>query len=168
MCIIVSEAGRKGDFMARSKKQKMVGSPPVYRSFKPSGVMRSTLEQIQLELSEYEAIRLADYEGLDHAEAATEMEISRPTFSRLIEKARGKMANFLIDGRELAIEGGNIHFRDNVVKCCNCKHMFNIRMGTGLKSCPECGSDDLVSFAGNFGHGRCCAEIGKNESEEKE
>ena len=145
----------------------MVGSPPVYRSFKPSGVMRSTLEQIQLELSEYEAIRLADYEGLDHAEAATEMEISRPTFSRLIEKARGKMARFLIDGRELAIEGGNIHFRDNVVKCCNCKHMFNIKMGTGLKNCPECGSDDLVSFAGNFGHGRCCAEVKKNESEEK-
>ena len=101
--------------MPRPKKNKMVSSPPIYSCFKPVGVPRSSLEDINLEIGEYEAIRLTDYEGLDHADAAAEMEISRSTFSRLIERARKKVAGFLIEGRMLQIEGGKVHFRDNVL-----------------------------------------------------
>jgi uncharacterized protein len=143
--------------MPRPKKNKMVSSPPLYSGFKPVRVRRDMLQDISLEIDEYEAIRLSDYEGLGHAEAAEEMEISRSTFSRLIEKARRKVATFLIEGRMLHIEGGNIHFRDNVLKCQSCGHIFNIDIGTRLSKCPECGSDQLLNHAGRYGHGRCCS-----------
>lgn len=151
--------------MPRSKKRKMVSSPPLYRSFKPTGVRRGTLKCIMLEIGEYEAIKLADYEGLDHSRAAAEMEISRPTFSRLIERARGKIARFIIDGMEMMIEGGNIHFRDNVIKCRDCGHMYNISIHSHLKNCPQCGSSELFNYAGSFGHGRCCEEIRESEAD---
>ena len=148
--------------MARSKKQKMVHCPPLHSSYKAAGIMRSALQRLPLALDEYEAIRLADYLGLDHAEAALEMEISRSTFSRLIEKSRKIIAQFLIEGKELYIEGGNIHFRDNVICCQNCGHMFKISIATSLTECPECSSKNLLSLAGGFGHGRCC--VNKNQN----
>ena len=142
--------------MPRPKKNKMVSSPPLYSGFKPVGIRRDMLQDINLEIDEYEAIRLSDYEGLDNADAAAEMEISRSTFSRLIEKARTKMATFIIEGRMLQIVGGKIHFRDNVLKCQGCGHIINIDIGTRFSKCPECGSDQLLNMAGRFGHGVCC------------
>ena len=150
--------------MARSKKQKIVHCPPLHSSYKAAGIMRSTLQRLPLALDEYEAIRLADYLGLDHAEAALEMEISRSTFSRLIEKSRKIIAQFLIEGKELYIEGGNIHFRDNVICCQNCGYMFKISIATSMTECPECNSKNLLSLAGGFGHGRCCV----NNNQKKE
>jgi len=151
--------------MARIKKQRIVDSPPLFTAYKPSGIMRGALQPLPLALDEYEAIRLADYQGLDHAQAADEMEISRSTFSRLIEQARRKMALFLIEGKELYIEGGNIHFRGNVIRCQGCGHMFNINIETSVSECPECGSTELLNLAGGFGHGRCCATRHINNGE---
>ena len=151
--------------MPRPKKNKMVSSPPLYSCFKPVGVTRSLLQDINLEIGEYEAIRLTDYEGLDHAEAAAEMEISRSTFSRLIEKARKKVAGFLIEGKMLQIEGGKVHFRDNVLKCHGCGHIFNINIGARFTRCPECDSSELLNLAGSFGHGRCCSDGDKKEKD---
>lgn len=142
--------------MPRYKKQRMVDNPPLYRAYRPSGISRNDLQRLGFELDEYEAIRLADYMGMDHAEAALEMEISRSTFSRLIEKARKKMAQFLIEGKELYISGGNIHFRGNVIRCKDCGYMFNINIGSSFVKCPECNSENLFNMAGGFGHGRCC------------
>jgi predicted DNA-binding protein (UPF0251 family) len=162
MCIILPRSDLlKEPTVPRPKKNKMVSSPPLYSGFKPVGIRRDMLQDITLEIDEYEAIRLSDYEGLDHTDAAAEMEISRSTFSRLIEKARSKVASFLIEGRMLQIEGGKIHFRDNVLKCQSCGHIFNIDIGNRLSKCPECGSDRLLNLAGSFGHGRCCSGEGK-------
>ncbi len=127
--------------------------------------MRSDLQRLSLALDEYEAIRLADYLGLDHTEAAQEMGISRSTFSRLIEKARQKTAQFFIEGKELCIEGGNIHFLGNVIRCHECGHMFNIDIGQSVSKCPECHSAKLVNLAGGFGHGLCCTERGPDQSD---
>lgn len=151
--------------MPRAKKEKLVHSPPLFSVYKPAGIMRSALQRISLALDEYEAIRLADYLGMDHSEAALEMEISRSTFSRLIEKARGKTARFLIEGKELCIEGGNIHFRGNIIRCLDCDHMFNISIGKSVSQCPECHSENLLNLAGGFGHGRCCADKTEEQSE---
>ena len=142
--------------MARTKKQRIVDSPPLYSSYKPAGVMRSALQPLPLALDEYESIRLADFMGLDHAEAAEEMEISRSTFSRLIERARQKLAAFLVEGKELYIEGGNVHFRGNIIRCLDCGHMFNINIEADISLCPKCSSKKLLNLAGGFGHGRCC------------
>ena len=151
--------------MPRSKKEKIVHSPPLFSVYKPAGIMRSKLQRLSLALDEYEAIRLADHLGLNHMEAAQEMGISRSTFSRLIEKARHKTARFFIEGKELCIEGGKIHFRGNVIRCHDCGHMFNIDIGQSISKCPECNSSNLVNLAGGFGHGLCCTEEGLDQSD---
>ena len=64
------------------------------------------LEEVVLNLDEFEAIRLADYEQLYQEEAATKMNISRQTFGRIIEAAHKKIADVLLNGKALKIEGG--------------------------------------------------------------
>ena len=145
--------------MPRPVKERYVYRPPLYTDFKPGGIPGSSLKKEELRLDEYEALRLADYLGMEHAEAALEMEISRPTFTRLVEKARYKMAKFMVEGRHLLIEGGEVHFRGNLIRCKDCGHMFNTRIGTRFKTCPSCGSADLIDLAGGMGHGECCLEF---------
>lgn len=144
--------------MPRPKKNRIVHQPPLFTEFKPSGYARKLLETTELALDEFEAFRLSDYQGMSHAEAAEEMNISRSTFSRLIEQTRKKIAEAIILGRTLTIAGGNIHFRQNIFRCTSCGYMFNISMKTPLHFCPQCHSDELISLAGNFGHGDCCTE----------
>ena len=142
--------------MPRPKLKRLVQRPPLFSDFKPMGVRGQELPTIELALDEFEAIRLADYEGLDHAASAEKMGISRSTFSRLVEKARFKTASFMIDGRRLHIDGGDIHFHGNLLKCHGCGHMFNVAFEEEIKQCPSCESMNLIDMAGGFGHGRCC------------
>lgn len=136
--------------------QRIVQRPPLFSEFKPVGVRRLSLETVELSIDEFEAIRLTDHMELNHNEAALEMEISRSTFTRLIEHARSKMADFIIKGKNLQINGGNIHFRRNIIKCNSCGHMFNTNFKKQIIKCPSCGSDNIVDLAGGFGHGKCC------------
>jgi len=142
--------------MPRKKMKRIVQRPPLFTEFKPTGVRRMSLELVELSIDEYEAIRLADNIGLNHDKAAEEMEISRSTFSRLIEEARKKIAEFIIEGKQLQIGGGNIHFRGNILKCQSCGHMFNTNFEINVSKCPACNSENLIDLAGGFGHGRCC------------
>ena len=142
--------------MPRPQDNRIVHEPPLFSEFKPMGVRGRNLEQILLTLDEFEALRLADYNGLMHAEAADEMEISRSTFTRLIEKARKKIADFLIQGKLLTIEGGSIHFRNNIIHCQDCGHMFKTNIDNTITECPACHSKNLLNLAGGFGHGKCC------------
>ncbi len=71
--------------------------------FKPCGLPNHSLETIELTKDEMEAIRLADFEGLYHEEAANKMEISRPTFGRILSLARAKIADALINGKRIDI-----------------------------------------------------------------
>ncbi len=142
--------------MPRPQDNRIVHEPPLFSEFKPMGIKGRDLEQILLTLDEFEAFRLADFVGLSHAEAADEMEISRSTFTRLIEKARKKIAEFLIQGKILTIEGGSIHFRNNIIRCQSCGHMFKISIVSSISECPACHSSNLLNLAGGFGHGKCC------------
>ena len=142
--------------MARPEKHRIVFTPPIFTEFKPSGIAGRMLENEELSLDEFEALRLADYEGMSHAEASLEMEISRSTFTRLLEKARKKLISFIINGKKLTIDGGKIHFKKNIIKCNNCGNLFNINISQPLTECPSCKSKNLQNLAGNFGHGDCC------------
>jgi len=142
--------------MPRPKKKRSVHRPPLFSDFKPAGIRASDLGPLELALDEYEAIRLADLLGMDHAESAEQMEISRSTFSRLVEKARHKIGLFLTEGRHLRIEGGDIHFQKNLIRCQSCGHMFNMAFDADLSQCPNCGSSNLIDLAGGHGHGNCC------------
>jgi len=72
--------------------------------FKPRGIPLIDLEEVDLSLDELEAIRLADYEGLYHEQAAERMNISRSTFGRILGEARRKVAEAVVDGKALKIE----------------------------------------------------------------
>jgi predicted DNA-binding protein (UPF0251 family) len=74
--------------------------------FKPAGIPVHALEEVILTLDELESLRLADLDGLYQEQAAEKMKISRPTFSRIIEQARRKVADALIHGKALRIETG--------------------------------------------------------------
>lgn len=67
-------------------------------------------------LDEFEALRLADLDGLYQAEAATQMDVSRTTFSRIIESAHRKIADVLVHGKALRIEGGPVQVTGR--RCC--------------------------------------------------
>jgi predicted DNA-binding protein (UPF0251 family) len=75
--------------------------------FKPRGIPLVNLEEVSVRLDELEAIRLADYEGLYHEDAAQKMKISRATFGRILDEARHKVAEAIIIGKALRVEPDN-------------------------------------------------------------
>ena len=79
--------------------------------FKPAGVPARDIPRALLRLDEYEALRLADYEGLKQEEVAQRLGVSRPTVSRILASARRRVAEALVEGRSLLIEGGPVQFR---------------------------------------------------------
>ncbi|TLX76554.1 DUF134 domain-containing protein [Labilibacter sediminis] len=91
--------------MPRTKRCRRIGRSPNAFMFKPAGIKACNLEEIVLEADEMESIRLADEQGLYHADAAEKMGVSRQTFGRIIEKARKKIATALVNGWVLRIEG---------------------------------------------------------------
>ncbi len=103
-----------------------------------------------LTLDEFEAIRLADYLGKEHQDAAQRMNISRPTFTRLIAKARQKVARAIIDGMELVIEGGNIDFAQSLHHCDECGEELILAQSQRLENCPECGSLAIKSLTSQY------------------
>jgi predicted DNA-binding protein (UPF0251 family) len=149
--------------MSRPKNNRIVYEPPLFTEFKPAGIPGKSLQQSMLSLDEFEALRLADYIGMSHEEAADEMEISRSTFSRLIEKSRKRIIEFILKGKLLTIDGGNIHFRRNIIQCSDCGHMFKIKIDSPFTGCPECHSRNLLNLAGGFGHGECCRDKHNNQ-----
>ena len=94
--------------MPRPCCQRQIGFLPGVTYFKPAGVPLRELEEAVLALDEVEALRLADLNGLYQEEAAEKMKISRPTFSRIVEGARRKVADALIHGKALRMEGGSV------------------------------------------------------------
>ena len=94
--------------MPRPKCCRMIAGPPGCRSFGPVGMAGVAQPAVVLGLDEFEAIRLADLEGLYQEQAAEKLHVSRQTFGRIIEAARKKVAQALIEGRPLQIEGGPV------------------------------------------------------------
>jgi len=87
---------------------RRVGVAPRAGFFKPAGIPLSELEVSTLTLDEVETLRLADRDGLYQEQAAEQMGISRPTFARIVEEARRKVADALVHGKALRLEGGAV------------------------------------------------------------
>lgn len=98
--------------MARPICLRRVRCFPESNYFKPRGIPLSLLEEIILTVDEFEAIRLADFEGLYQEKAAKKMNISRQTFGRIIESGHKKVAEALMKGKALKIEGGYIEMAE--------------------------------------------------------
>jgi len=94
--------------MPRPRQCRRVAQMPQATYYKPRGVPLRTLEQVALTVDELEAMRLADLEGLYQEAAAQQMNVSRQTFGRIVEAARKKVADALVNGKALSIEGGPV------------------------------------------------------------
>lgn len=90
----------------RPKKTRVIKCMPRVRCFKPLCKPMSRAGKVYVSLDEFEAMRLADLEGLEQTQAAAAMNISRPTFSRIVESARKKIADGLVNIKVICIEGG--------------------------------------------------------------
>ncbi len=134
--------------MVRPQKSRLVMIDPLINYFKPRGVPMVDLKQVQLTVDELEALRLADLLGMSHEEAGKQMEVSRATFGRIIEKARKTVADALIHGKAINVEGGNYKRVDptanRVFLCDQCQCRWEEPPGTGRpEKCPSCGHQEF-------------------------
>ena len=129
--------------MSRFRTTRKVSEMPVIKGLKPFGHTQESVDDspVNLLLEEYEAIRLCDYEHLNHYDASIKMEVSRPTFSRIYSSALTKFATAMVEGRSVYIEGGKVCFDSEWYHCETCDTIFNHPdMQLELIFCPLCGS----------------------------
>jgi len=147
--------------MPRPHKCRRIFSNPDVIFFKPAGIMMKELDEVVLTLDEFEAIRLADFDGLYQEKAAEQMNISRQTFGNIINSAHKKIADFLINVKSLQINGGVIEMveaEERHFKCYDCKHTFEVPFGTKRPGeCPKCSSANIhrSSDERGTGHNGC-------------
>jgi uncharacterized protein len=152
--------------MARRRNCRRVGSMPQSDYFKPRGIPLSMLEEVVLTVDEFEAVRLADLEGLYQEQAAGKMNVSRQTFGRIIDSAHKKVAEALVQGKALKIEGGEVEMASmRKFRCSKCQHSWELPYGTGRpENCPSCKSGNIHRAQEDWGcargfgkeQGKCC------------
>lgn len=131
--------------MGRNCIRRNVQSAPAVKGFRPFGRMEGQRKSVVLSLDEYEAIRWLDYEHLTQEQAAVQMQISRPTLTRIYEKARNKFATALVEGSNLLIEGGEITLESHVWLCKDCG-VYTETSERNIFHCPQCNSPHLISL----------------------
>ena len=90
----------------RPKKYRIVHQDPRISQFSPRG-KPGRPDEVYLTMDEFEAVRLADFKGLEQEKAAKSMSISQQTFSRILNQARGLIADALVSGKIIKIQGGH-------------------------------------------------------------
>lgn len=121
-------------------------NPPHFKGFRPIG-LNEDKHTIVMNFEEYEAIRLSDFELLSQVEAANIMNISRPTFARIYESARRKVAQAFVEGKPIVFEGGKVYFDSEWFSCCSCGCWFNHPLkDQDVKKCALCGSDKIEQY----------------------
>ena len=150
--------------LARPTKWRKIENIPTIPFFVPSETDIKEVPKNILKLEELEAIRLKDLEGMEQGECAAKMEVSRPTFQRILISAREKVADSLINGKTIHIEGGNFTRNICPVKCMDCGKEWmesyeNLEaIKSGEYTCPTCESMKVVcgqSCKGKFCRKNC-------------
>ncbi|WMJ23782.1 DUF134 domain-containing protein [Paludicola sp. MB14-C6] len=108
--------------MPRPRKCRMVCSMPNHMQFAPKGTQ--TNASVIMSVDEYECIRLIDLEQCTQEQCAVQMQIARTTVTAIYEKARRKLADALVNGKTLLIEGGDFALCDHKINGC-CKGHVN-------------------------------------------
>ena len=144
--------------MGRLPNWRRVTFVPAITYFKPAGVPPGTLQEACLTVDEAEAIRLKDLEGLEQEKSAESMRVSRTTFSRILESARQKMADALLNGKAIRIEGGNFEMATRRFRCLDGHEWdvpFEAMMATPPQFCPACNTPNILTLQPTgFGRGR--------------
>jgi uncharacterized protein len=147
--------------MPRPVKCRRVAFLPDVLYFKPAGIPARDLDEVELTIDELESIRLADLEGLYQEDAAGHMCVSRQTFANILVSARSKIAECLIQGKALRIEGGKIEAQERDFICKDCNHAWSLSFGSKCPSeCPQCQCPNikrlLTGQQGEAGPGQSC------------
>ncbi|MFO7643244.1 MAG: DUF134 domain-containing protein [Desulfosarcina sp.] len=135
--------------MGRPRKDRLVAFNPTVSYFKPRGIPMIDLAEVCITVDEREALRLADLDGLSHEESGRCMGVSRATFGRILQQARQTVADALINGKAIKVDGGNYTLVDEKRRfaCRKCHHQWDEPLGTGRPDgCPTCGQDDFSRF----------------------
>ena len=132
--------------MTRPKKSRKVCQPPIMKGYKPFGIPMCKIESIQLSIEEHESIRLVNYEMLSQEEAAIKMNVSRPTLTRIYNKALKIIAKAFIEGKAILIEGGNYEFDNEWYRCQNCHNLIEGNTPKKCKKHSDCNSSELIKL----------------------
>lgn len=134
--------------MVRPKKNRIVAAQPEVSYFKPRGIPLRDLDEVVLTVDEREALRLADLEDYSHEEAGKHMGVSRATFGRILQTARKTMADALIHGKAIRVDGGVYTLRKaRMFLCLGCRRAFEHNQGEGRpQNCPRCAHPDIQKY----------------------
>ncbi|MFC1994256.1 DUF134 domain-containing protein [Chloroflexota bacterium] len=131
--------------MVRPIKCRRIGCNPKAVFFKPAGVPARQLKELVLTVDELESIRLADFDSLYQEQAAEEMNISRQTFANILRSAHKKIADGLLNGKVIRIEGGVYMIQSTrSFICSKCNHTWQVEYGIQRPAeCPQCGNKNI-------------------------
>jgi len=133
--------------MARPPKLRQVSGVPAVTFFKPVGVPVNALALVSLAVEEVEAIRLKDIEDLHQEECAQRMGVSRATFHQVLKSARGKLADAILNGKAVQVEGGFFALPGGRFRCRRDGSEWTLPPGPlpGVRSvsCPTCRSTEV-------------------------
>lgn len=151
--------------MARPHRIRKVNTPPHFKGFRPIGL--SDEKPVVLNFEEYEALRLSDFENLGQVEAAKLMNVSRPTYARIYETARRKVAQAFVLGKAIVFEGGKVYFDSEWYSCNACGCWFNHpEKELTVENCPLCGSNEVVQYSDDTPEDVCvCPECGTQSNQ---
>jgi len=142
--------------MSRPVKWRRVVFLPRGKGFVPLDKPGHCLEEVVLKVEELEAIRLKDLEKLNQEQCARSMNISRQTFQLIIDEARRKMAQALVEGKAISIRGGNYTINICRYRCLDCGFEFEIPYEEENRCCPACSSENIQCIKHNgFCKKRC-------------
>ena len=123
--------------MPRPKKHRKIKCTPTAYYFKPRAISLNNLEEVILEQDELESLRLADMLAYSHEQSAEQMKISRATFGRILEKARFKLIDAIMNGKAIRInEELPIKLKGKIKVCGECKS--RIRENKNQNTCTNC------------------------------
>lgn len=130
--------------MPRQRQLRKIIAPPSFSGFKPYGCAGGCNEDfIELFYEEYEAIKLTDYDLLTYEDSAIMMGVSRATFARIYDSARRKLAEALVNSKEIKTIYGHICLDKEWFLCGDCFTRFNIEPEMEVTNCPACNSSNI-------------------------
>ena len=136
--------------MARPQKNRRICLPPKMKGFKPYGIPLCKIETINLTFEEFECIRLVSYEMLSQEQASEQMNVSRPTLTRIYNKAIKTIIKAFVEGKAIEIDGGNYQFDKDWYRCSKCyKLIEGIENHIQCKNCNKFGLEELINLNQN-------------------
>jgi predicted DNA-binding protein (UPF0251 family) len=151
--------------MSRPVKRRRIAFIPGVTYFKPEGIPLRCLEGVRLTLEEAEAMRLKELEGLEQEQGALKMNISRQTFQRMLSSAHQKMADAILNGKAIMIEGGHFEVAPGKFRCGNgheWEEPFESMVKMPPRCCPVCRTPNIEQIwpakrnCTLKGRSRCC------------